>query len=151
MDILQQICSPLKPLGNTSALSPKLMPIKNAYAVGMSITPLDPIRPWIVALIIHRCSLYHCPAQLTLIFEISRQQTLSPWGGCPLLELLKSMVFVGVSWLSGLLHCNGAIKAIMSFYMVVMLLTIILISIPSFPHSFIPGLKPSFYCKSFPP
>jgi len=45
-----------------------------------------PIRPWVVALIIHCCSLYHCPAQLTLIFEVSRQQTTSSVGCCPSLE-----------------------------------------------------------------
>jgi len=33
---------------------------------------------------------------------------------------------------------------IILFYTVFMLLTYILISIPSPPHSFIPGLKPSF-------
>jgi len=60
------------------------------------ITPSGHIGWWTVALIIHRCSLYHCPVQLTLIFEVSRQQTSSPVGCCPSLELLKSTVLVGL-------------------------------------------------------
>ena len=53
--------------------------------------------------------------QLALIFEVSRQQTSSPVGFCPSPELLKSTVFEGLSWLSGLLHCNRAIRVIMEF------------------------------------
>jgi len=60
------------------------------------ITSSGHIGWWTVALIIHRCSLYHCPVQLTLIFEVSRQQTSSPEGCCPSLELLKSTVLVGL-------------------------------------------------------
>jgi len=87
--------------------------IKYAIRAGAwLITPLDHISPWVVALIIHHCSLYHYPALLMLIPEMSRQQTSSPWGCCPSLELLKSTMSVGLSWSSGLLHCNGATKAI---------------------------------------
>jgi len=114
------------------------------WSHGLSFLHMCTCKPWIVALIIHRCSLHHCRAQLTLIFEVSRQQTAcrirlnchvylkqcrpiftfelvainvsafspvdqmsSPIGCCPSLELPKSTVFVGLSWLSVLLHCNG--------------------------------------------
>ena len=108
------------------------------YPIGPHHATLDPIGPWIVALIIHCCSLYHSPAQMTFILEVSRRQTL---------ELLKRTVFVGLSWLSGLLHCNGGHKAIMEFSYGRYVLTfiLILISIPLF-HS---RLKTFLFCKSF--
>jgi len=70
-----------------------------------------------------------------------------PLGRCPSLELLKRTVFVGLSWLSGLLHCNGGHKAIMEFSYGRYVLTfiLILISIPLF-HS---RLKTFLFCKSF--
>jgi len=57
------------------------------------------------------------------------------------------MVFVGLSWLSGLLHCNGGHKAIMEFShgRCVLTFILILISIPLF-HS---RLKTFLFCKSF--
>ena len=73
----------------------------------MGITPSDDISPLgyvgpnqtvnsgVNYIIVAHCT--HCPVQLTLIFEVSRQQMLSPVGCCPSLELLKSTVFVGPS------------------------------------------------------